>query len=130
VEGWLQGFITTTTFTVWQRAFRWDSLAPENGFSVEEMTDRKWDSDNMLACELEMQDRAGDPDAEGIIWPKVDPLKMRASRIFFKVWHIAITLVYCLHSARKPEYNRIYAAGRNFSARRAGMRLLVVAAGD
>jgi hypothetical protein len=30
-EGWLQGFITITTFTIWHRHFRWDSLHPEAG---------------------------------------------------------------------------------------------------
>lgn len=29
--GWLQGFITVTTFTTWQKWFRWDSLADEAG---------------------------------------------------------------------------------------------------
>ena len=67
-EGWLQGFITMTTFTVWQRAFRWDSHAPESGISDEDMSERKWDTDNKLARELEKQFRDGDPDAEGIIW--------------------------------------------------------------
>ena len=75
-EGWLQGFITTTTFTVWQRAFRWDSLAPESGMADEDMSDRKWDSDNKLARELEQQERDGDPDAEGIIWPKLAEISL------------------------------------------------------
>ena len=26
--GWLQGFVTCTTFTTWHRDFRWDSLNP------------------------------------------------------------------------------------------------------
>lgn len=67
-DGWLQGFITTTTFTVWQRAFRWDSHAPESGIYDEDMSEREWDKDNKLARELEKQHRDGDPDAEGIIW--------------------------------------------------------------
>jgi hypothetical protein len=29
--GWLQGFVTVTTFTTWQRWFRWDSLSEEAG---------------------------------------------------------------------------------------------------
>ena len=28
-EGWLQGFITATTFTTWNHGFRWDSRNPE-----------------------------------------------------------------------------------------------------
>jgi len=27
-EGWLQGFVTCTTFTTWHHNFRWDSLNP------------------------------------------------------------------------------------------------------
>ncbi len=30
-EGWLQGFISCTTFTTWQRWFKWDSLHEEAG---------------------------------------------------------------------------------------------------
>ncbi|KAJ1477191.1 hypothetical protein T484DRAFT_1822397 [Baffinella frigidus] len=63
-EGWLQGFITTTTFTVWQRNFRWDSHAPESGMAEDDLTERKWDKDNSLSMELEAQDRSGNPDAE------------------------------------------------------------------
>jgi len=63
-EGWLQGFITTTTFTVWQRNFRWDSLAPESGMAEDDLTDRKWDKNNKLSMELEAQERDGNPDDE------------------------------------------------------------------
>eukprot|EP00960_Hanusia_phi_P001105 30118-Hanusia_phi.AAC.3 len=75
-EGWLQGFITMTTFTVWQRAFRWDSRAPEAGIHDTDMTERKWDHDNKLAEELDQQFRSGDPDGEGIIWPHVAELSL------------------------------------------------------
>jgi len=75
-EGWLQGFITTTTFTVWQRAFRWDSFAPESGVADDDLEERNWDSDNALALELEQQHRAGNPDAEGIIWPKLAEISL------------------------------------------------------
>lgn len=27
-KGWMQGFVTCTTFTTWHRGFRWDSLNP------------------------------------------------------------------------------------------------------
>ena len=30
-NGWLQGFITMTTFTTWSADFEWDSSAPESG---------------------------------------------------------------------------------------------------
>jgi len=75
-EGWLQGFITMTTFTVWQRAFRWHSLAPEAGIHESDMTGRNWDHDNKLAEELDQQVRSGDPDGEGIIWPHVAELSL------------------------------------------------------
>ena len=75
-EGWLQGFITMTTFTVWQRAFRWDSHAPESGIPDEDLADRKWDSDNSLSRALEAQNRSGDPDNEGVIWPKVAEISL------------------------------------------------------
>lgn len=58
-EGWLQGFITMTTFTVWQRNFRWDSMAPENGIVLAEMEGKAWDKDNILGRELERQPRSG-----------------------------------------------------------------------
>ena len=30
-QGWLQGFVTVTTFTTWHRHFRWDSTHPCSG---------------------------------------------------------------------------------------------------
>ena len=32
--GWLQGFITFTTFTCWQRYFLWDSMHPKSGMAA------------------------------------------------------------------------------------------------
>lgn len=32
-EGWLQGFITYTTFTTWHKDFEWNSLVKEAGIS-------------------------------------------------------------------------------------------------
>lgn len=32
-EGWLQGFITLTTFTTWHKNFEWNSLVKEAGIS-------------------------------------------------------------------------------------------------
>ncbi len=75
-EGWLQGFITMTTFTVWQRNFRWDTIAPENGIVHSGMEGRSWDQDGALGRELEAQPRDGDPDGEGIIWPTVAELSL------------------------------------------------------
>jgi hypothetical protein len=35
-EGWLQGFVTFTTFTTWQTYFRWDSLDPRAGITLDD----------------------------------------------------------------------------------------------
>ena len=71
-DRYLQGFIWYTTFTSWTHFFRWDSLAPEAGLaSTAEKYPVKWDQDGLLAGELELQYRSGDPREEGVIWPKV-----------------------------------------------------------
>jgi hypothetical protein len=82
-EGWLQGFITVTTFTTWQRWFRWDSLIPDAGV-VDEHIDleedeeikvwlkkRKRDLDGSLAIELQSQIFDGDYSSNGVIWPRI-----------------------------------------------------------
>ena len=82
-EGWLQGFITITTFTTWQRWFRWDSLIPDAGV-VDEHIDleedeelkvwlkkRKRDLDGNLAIELQSQIFDGDYSTNGVIWPRI-----------------------------------------------------------
>lgn len=38
-EGWLQGFITLTTFTTWHKDFEWNSLVKEAGISDD---DKRW----------------------------------------------------------------------------------------
>ena len=56
-DGWLQGFVTCTTFTTWHADFRWDSLSP----AVELATDHgesqgrtpRVDEDGSLADELQ-----------------------------------------------------------------------------
>ena len=73
----LQGFIWFTTFTTWTHFFKWDSKSPEAG--LRGSADRhgiRWDSDNSLAWELEQQERAGDPRAEGVIWPRVGEVSL------------------------------------------------------
>ena len=89
-EGWLQGFITWTTFTTWHRDFEWNSLIreagvifceagfltlpshfdfwPGAGISDEDKRIHTWDYDNSLAKELQSQERSGNPDDEGIAW--------------------------------------------------------------
>ena len=48
-EGWLQGFITVTTFMTWHRDFEWNSLIKESGISDADKLNRSWDSDGALA---------------------------------------------------------------------------------
>jgi predicted GNAT family N-acyltransferase len=87
-EGWLQGFVTITTFTTWQRWFRWDSLIPEAGIideSIDEEDDeelaawlkrRKRDLTGALAVELQTQTHDGDYLKNGTIWPKIAEISL------------------------------------------------------
>ena len=69
-EAWLQGFLTITTFTTWTNFFKWDSKASMSGMRSSRCG-RKWDSDNTLGNELERQERHGDPQEHGVIWPRI-----------------------------------------------------------
>ena len=110
-KGWLQGFITATTFTTWHRGFRWDSLSPcvdhepshddDNASSPSGSTavadsggsggsasarrraaaaslarERVVDSDGSLSAELMQEVYAGDPDGEGVVWPRVAEISL------------------------------------------------------
>jgi hypothetical protein len=74
----LQGFITVTTFTNWQKTFRWDSLH-DSAFSYDDRNlaaamasgERRYDQDGSLAAELQGTVRCGDPWNEGIVWPRI-----------------------------------------------------------
>jgi hypothetical protein len=76
-EGWLQGYITTTTFTIWQKWFRWDSVCgippghPTDEEEVDWLEQRIIDERSKLGAELADQVHDGDPDGEGVIWPHV-----------------------------------------------------------
>jgi hypothetical protein len=76
-EGWMQGYITFTTFTIWQKWFRWDSVCgippghPTDEEEVEWLKQRVTDERSKLAAELADQVHDGDPDGEGVIWPHV-----------------------------------------------------------
>ena len=73
----VQGFIWYTTFTSWTHYFRWDSLAPDAGLTNSaEKHSVRWDQDGVLAGELELQFRSGDPRHEGVIWPKVAEISL------------------------------------------------------
>jgi len=87
-EGMLQGFITVTTFTNWQRSFRWDSLHEiafyyDDSDSEDEddvikgpQKQRKVDRDGSLARELQQTVRLGDPYNEGIVWPRIAEISL------------------------------------------------------
>lgn len=70
-EGWLQGFITFTAFTTWQTYFRWDSLDPRAGITLDDLDAHRVDEDGELSAELDECARFGDPDGCGVIWPRV-----------------------------------------------------------
>ena len=82
-EGMLQGFITVTTFTNWQKSFRWDSLH-ESAFAYDDprlagaMSDgtRKYDRDGTLAEAMQSTVRCGDAWNEGIVWPRIAEISL------------------------------------------------------
>jgi len=89
-EGHLQGFITVTTFTNWQRNFKWDSLHEvafyydddghhghdKNVTPVKRPRKRVMDEDGSLAKELQKTVRLGDPYNEGIVWPRIAEISL------------------------------------------------------
>ena len=89
-EGWMQGFITATTWTTWHKSFRWDSLNPaldlthhhghddddpKSKAKAAERPPPAIDEDGSLATELQAELRAGDPE-EGVVWPRVAELSL------------------------------------------------------
>ena len=82
-KGMLQGFITVTTFTNWQRTFRWDS-SHEAAFEFDtpEMREarlqgeRAWDESNQLARELQKSVHMGDIWDEGVVWPRIAEISL------------------------------------------------------
>ena len=88
-QGWLQGFVTVTTFTTWHRHFRWDSTHPCSGMHGSGDALRPLSSsssahgggvgggvarlqdDGELSTELMRETYAGDPAGEGIVWPRI-----------------------------------------------------------
>lgn len=82
-NGMMQGFITVTTFTNWQKSFRWDSMH-DSAFSYDEpdvaeamaTKERKFDEDGSLAAQIQNTVRCGDPWNEGIVWPRVAEISL------------------------------------------------------
>ncbi|KAH9261840.1 hypothetical protein BASA81_000496 [Batrachochytrium salamandrivorans] len=90
-EGWMQGYITLTTFTTWLKWFRFDSLCeaasvlpyartlPGTDDKVQKWwDDRVMDGDGRLARALNRQIRDGDWTDEGVIWPRVAEVSLLA----------------------------------------------------
>jgi LysM domain len=86
-KGMLQGFITVTTFTNWQKSFRWDSLNEAAYYEDEDDDDdwtpgepkppaRKRDIDGSLARDLQNTVRCGDIHMEGIVWPRIAEISL------------------------------------------------------
>ena len=76
-EGWLQGFITITTFTIWHRHFQWNSLHPEAGMEDESHGEGGViDEDGSISRELQEQVWAGDPHGEGVSYPHIAELSL------------------------------------------------------
>ena len=89
--GWLQGFVTCTTFTTWQRGFRWDSTNPQLELHVphgddvvataskageHRQTALAVDADGALSDDMQCEVHAGNPDEEGIVWPRVAEISL------------------------------------------------------
>ena len=74
--GWLQGFVTVTTFTTWAPYLRFDSHAAASGITADDVRDRQVDVDNVLGAALEAQPRRGDPDNEGVVFPTVAEISL------------------------------------------------------
>jgi hypothetical protein len=86
-KGWMQGYVTCTTFTTWHRGFRWDSTNPavdlnRHGGSTPADADDDPDASNAadldgsLSADLMTEIYAGDPDNEGVQWPHVAELSL------------------------------------------------------
>lgn len=102
-RGMLQGFITCTTFTNYQKSFAWDSLHPaafmydeEHGHhgatssspaEEDNNSNRLRDDDGSLAAELQGTVRRGDIWNEGIVWPRIAEISLlgglRCGRVRF-----------------------------------------------
>lgn len=81
-RGWLQGFITMTTFTTFVRNFKWDSLHEQaeildnNGHPFEGQDGATIDLDGSLSDALQREVRAGDIHDEGVVWPHVAEISL------------------------------------------------------
>ena len=80
-EGRLQGFVTVTTFTNYERSFRWDSLheaafCGDDDHDDHDSSGRVVDSTGALARDLQATVRAGNVWEEGIVWPRLAEISL------------------------------------------------------
>ena len=72
--GWLQGFVTMTTFTTWTHYFKWDTEHKANG--IDRANPNGMLDNGSLAGDLEGQIRSGDPLGEGVVWPTIAEISL------------------------------------------------------
>mgnify|MGYP006892609344 CR=1 FL=1 len=77
-EGWLQGYITVTTFTIWNRHFCWDSMHHLSGM-MDHGSNRLVDVDGSCARGLQASVHDGDPDGEGVVYTRVAEIGLLAA---------------------------------------------------
>ena len=95
-SGMLQGFITATTFTNWQKSFRWDSINEAAYYDDDDdhndtdndnhqdqdhdddtkIRSRIRDADGSLARELQSTVHCGNIHGEGIVWPRIAEISL------------------------------------------------------
>ena len=77
-ERWLQGFAMVTTFTTWTPYLRFTTTAPSAAVTLDDAATRVIADDDLVA-ELQSCRRAGDFEAEGVVWPKVAEFSLLGS---------------------------------------------------
>eukprot|EP00041_Stephanoeca_diplocostata_P027077 m.739801 g.739801 ORF g.739801 m.739801 type:complete len:1039 (-) comp23110_c0_seq5:3234-6350(-) len=78
-DGFLQGIITWTTFTTWQRYFRWDSRSTSallHEYEDKQLQEKNLDYDGKLADALQQTVFEGDPEDSGVVWPRIAEISL------------------------------------------------------
>lgn len=78
-DGYLQGIITWTTFTTWQRYFRWDSRSASallHEYEDKQLSECNLDHDGKLADALQQTVFEGDPEDGGVVWPRIAEISL------------------------------------------------------
>lgn len=121
-EGMMQGFVTCTTFTNWQKSFQWDSLhdsafAYDDTDLAEQMVSvRKYDKDGSLARELQNTVRCGDPWNEGIVWPRIAEISLLGAMGCGKaLLNLVIERLECMQPSSKYNYDYLVLQATNNS---------------